>query len=302
MPGRHNYRALQAFEAVSRHLSISKAASELGVTQSAISHQIRLLSTTLGERLLRKDGRGVALTPAGEKLAKRLQSAFTEIDRSVAEVIGVGRDTVRLAICSSFAPGWLVPRLHRFYKAANGYDLQLCMYARDPVLADAVADAFITTFPQESGFFQVLLKRESLVAAVPADRVADFGDKLPLITTDLMDGRQGADWKTWSTLMETDFTPPANRWLFASHYVVALEMVRAGLGAALVPDFLVESDVEAGAISIVGDKALATHQDYYLCVKQSRRNEPALDSLIRWFKSEVGRSSGTGARNGATNT
>jgi len=80
---RHNLRALQAFEAVARHSSITKAADELGVTQSAVSHQLRKLSDDIGERLVVKSGRQVILTEAGRRLGIALQAAFLQIDRSV---------------------------------------------------------------------------------------------------------------------------------------------------------------------------------------------------------------------------
>lgn len=286
MKNRKNFRALEAFDAVSRHLSVSAAAVELGVTQSAISHQLRILSEIVGERLLQKQGRGIALTPAGDRLARKLQPAFAEIDRSVGEAIGGTRSIVRLAICSSFGPAWLVPRLAGLYATEPAFDLQLCMYARDPELTDAVADAFVTTLPVEKGFHTFLLWPENLVPIVASS--VDGRTNPRLITTDLQPGREGADWKAHAALSGRDLKPLSNnRWIFASHYMIALEMVRADLGAALVPDFLAARDLEAGTVRLLDGVVLPTHQDYYLCVKESRRSEPALVALIRWFKSQL---------------
>ena len=280
-----SFRALEAFEVVSRHLSVSVAAAELGVTQSAISHQIRLLSHLVGERLVQKQGRGIVLTAAGERLARKLQPAFADIARSVSEAIGGKRDIVRLAVCSAFGPGWLIPRLSGFYESQPGFDLQLCMYARDPELTDTVADAFVTTLPAEKGFHAFLLWPERLVPVV----VTTVARAAPaLITTDLEPGRIGNDWKAHASLSGRDSpVSPDGRWLFASHYLIALEMVRAGLGAALVPDFLVAADLASGRLALVDDIAIPTHQDYYFCVKESRRAEPALEALTRWFKAQV---------------
>jgi LysR family glycine cleavage system transcriptional activator len=284
MEYRQHFRALEAFEAVSRHLSVSAAASELGVTQSAISHQLRLLSELVGERLLQKQGRGIALTEAGERLARKLQPAFADIVRSVGDAIGGTRNTVRLAICSSFGPAWLVPRLAGFYATKPSFDLQICMYARDPELTDAVADAFVTTLPTEKGFDAFLMWAEKLVPVVAS--TADNANEPALITTNLQPGRQGADWKAYAIQSGRNM-PMGGRWLFASHYLIALEMVKAGLGAALVPDFLAARDLEAGTIRQLHDAALPTHEDYYLCVKESRRGEPAIDALVRWLKAQL---------------
>lgn len=289
MEYRQNFRALQAFEAVSRHLSVSIAAEELGVTQSAVSHQIRQLSDLIGEKLLRRDGRRIVLTEAGDKLARKLQPAFAEIDRSVSEAIGGRRDTVRLAVCSSFGPGWLIPRLASFYAQEPAFDLQLCMYARDPDLTDAVADAFVTTLPEETGFHAQFLWPERLVPVVAAGGSwAENASLAPRITTDLDPGREGADWITHGAAAGKDgSTPPGGRWLFASHYLLALDMVRAGLGAALVPDFLVQEELLAGSLELIDDAVVETRQDYYICIKDSRRSEPALDALLRWFKTQT---------------
>lgn len=184
-----NLRALEAFESVSRLKSLTAAAEELGVTQSAISHQIRRLTEELGEKLLRRVGRRVELTSAGTRLAINLRSAFDRIDQSLEEAIGSDHATVRLAVCSSFAPGWLIPRLDELYAAHPDIRLQLRMYARDPELTDEVADAFVTTLPTVPGFHALRLKTELLVPV----RAVDTGRDLPLITTTLPPKTLGGD-------------------------------------------------------------------------------------------------------------
>lgn len=290
MDFRHNLRALHTFETVSRHLSVAAAAEELGVTQSAVSHQLRLLGEIVGERLFQKNGRGIALTDAGRDLARRLQPAFAEIDRSLAEAIGGTRDRVRLAICSSFAQAWLVPRLHSFYQAHPDIDLQILMYAQDPELSDASGDAFVTTLPRDRGYHAQLLWPENLVPVVSSS-VAARKKGFRYITTELQPGKIGSDWQAYARYTgRADLLPLDCRWLFASHYVIALDMVRRDLGAALIPDFIALTELDAGHLTLLDQAKLPTHEDYHLCIKESRRSEPALDALIRWFKQELGKS------------
>lgn len=258
------------------------------MTQSAVSHQLRLLSEIVGERLVQKRGRGIELTPAGQALARKLQPAFAEIDRSLAGAIGGTRDRLRLAVCSSFAPGWLVPRLERFHAAHPQIDLQVIIYATDPELTDAVGDAFVTTLPKDRGYHAFFLYPERLVPVAPSGKCLG---ELPLITTDLKPGTIGMDWQTYGRESGKGvIDPPGGRWLQTSHYVTALQMVLRGLGAALLPDFLVQEDLEAGRIERIDDTAIATDEDYHLCIKESRRTEPALDALARWFRQEIDRS------------
>ncbi len=287
MEFRHNLRALHTFETVSRHLSVAAAAAELGVTQSAVSHQLRLLGEIVGERLIQKSGRGIALTDAGRDLARRLQPAFAEIDRSLGEAIGGSRNRLRLAVCSSFATAWLVPRLQSFYAAHPDIDLQIMMYAQDPELTDASGDAFVTTLPRDPGYHAQLLWPELLVP-VASSAFVDGKTELVYITTDLMPGRTGHDWQAYARHSgRLDLLPGDNRWLFASHYVIALDMVRHGYGAALLPDFLVARELASGTLRLLHDASLPTHEDYHLCVKESRRSEHALDALLQWFRQEV---------------
>ncbi|MFN4205423.1 MAG: LysR family transcriptional regulator [Agrobacterium albertimagni] len=287
MEFRHNLRALHTFETVSRHLSVAAAAAELGVTQSAVSHQLRLLGEIVGERLLQKSGRGIVLTDAGRDLARRLQPAFAEIHRSLAETIGGSRDRVRLAVCSSFATAWLVPRLKSFYAAHPQIDLQIMMYAQDPDLTDATGDAFVTTLPRDPGYHAQLLWPEFLVPVVSSALVSGTTEP-SYITTELSPGKIGSDWQAYARHSGwPDVNPGGDRWLFASHYVVALDMVRLGLGAALLPDFLVEPWIREGSLRLLDEAAMPTHEDYHLCIKESRRSEPALDALVRWFRQEL---------------
>ncbi|MGL3605975.1 LysR family transcriptional regulator [Rhizobium sp. G187] len=292
MEFRHNLRALHTFETVSRHLSVSAAAAELGVTQSAVSHQLRLLAEIVGERLFQKSGRGIALTDAGRDLAQRLQPAFAEIHRSLAETIGGSRNRLRLAVCSSFATAWLVPRIRSFYAAHPDIDLQIMMYAQDPELTDAMGDAFVTTLPRDPGYHAQLLWPELLVPVV-SSALIDGKSEFNYITTELLPGRIGSDWHAYARHGgRADLVPADDRWLFASHYIVALDMVRLGLGAALLPDFLVAREIKSGSLRLLHDATLPTLEDYHLCIKESRRSEPALDALVQWFRQEVPKPNG----------
>lgn len=282
-----NLRALEAFEAVSRHLSLTSAAAELGVTQSAISHQLRHLTENLGEKLLHRAGRNVELTPAGTRLAARLRSAFDQIDKSIDEALGTHRQTVRLAICSCFAPGWLIRRLGDFYTDHPSFSLQLRMYAQDPALTDEVADVFVTTLPTVPGFFALKLRDENLIAVRP--RQNGTAQALPLITTSFPPTEPlGADWTNYCSFAGLDIDlMHAGHWLEATHYILALEMARQGLGVALVPDFLAEEALLSGQVELECAAEMPTNEDYYLCIKNARRAEPALRELELWFRSQI---------------
>ncbi|MBK8456575.1 MAG: LysR family transcriptional regulator [Phyllobacteriaceae bacterium] len=123
-------RGLQYFETVARHNSVKSAARELGVTASAVSRQLRELTASLGEQLVVRAGRGIALTPTGRQLANKLAEAFANLEHSILGVVGAPRPQLRLAVCTSFGPGWLAGRLSDFYRVNPDINIELRLLAR----------------------------------------------------------------------------------------------------------------------------------------------------------------------------
>jgi LysR family glycine cleavage system transcriptional activator len=108
--------AIRAFEAVARRLSFADAGGELGVTATAISHQIRHLEAYLGFQLVERRPRQIALTPAGQELFPKLQTAFDTLGEAFAMLDkDVEQSLVRVTTTYAFAERWLVPRLGDFF-------------------------------------------------------------------------------------------------------------------------------------------------------------------------------------------
>ncbi|MEM7294470.1 MAG: LysR family transcriptional regulator, partial [Pseudomonadota bacterium] len=125
---------LRAFEAVARHLSITGAAQELHVTQSAVSHQVRNLERTLGVSLLNRFGPRLELTVEGRSLCEELSGGFAQIKRGVGKLM-MARDAngIGVLVRPHFAMNWLSPRIPAFSKLHP--DLNLHFYH-----ANAAAD------------------------------------------------------------------------------------------------------------------------------------------------------------------
>jgi LysR family glycine cleavage system transcriptional activator len=107
---------LRCFEAAARHESLTAAAEELGLTQGAVSRQVKELETRIGTPLFRREGRGVRLTEAGRALAGPLGNDLERLRRTVHRGIAAGGRTrlLTLAAPPTFAARWLVPRLQDF--------------------------------------------------------------------------------------------------------------------------------------------------------------------------------------------
>jgi len=108
--------AVKAFEAVSRHLSVTKAAVELCVTQGAASQQIKNLENYVNCPLFIRDAKGLTLTDAGQRLAGVAQKALGELAAVAEEIIGTQRTTLSTSAPPSFAVKWLIPNLNKFYE------------------------------------------------------------------------------------------------------------------------------------------------------------------------------------------
>jgi len=106
---------LRAFEAAARRLSFKQAAAELGVTPTAVSHQIKLLEAFCGQPLFRRQPRPVALTWAGEQLFPVVRDGFESFTEAINGVRAGGtRDRLRVTATNAFAARWLVPRLRQW--------------------------------------------------------------------------------------------------------------------------------------------------------------------------------------------
>ena len=262
------------------------AAEYLGVTQSAVSHQIRRFSDAIGQQLLVKSGRGIELTPAGEKLGTKLSAALGGLEDLVKDLVGEGRQTLQLAVCSSFGPGWLTERLEDFYRTFPEIDLELRLYAQNPLYINEVADAYVVADELKAGYSAIPLKDEFLIAVeAPEPRRAPAqGSTRRLITTDVERENLGQDWIDFCRMTGTSLSDIQDgSFRLCSHYFLALELARAGQGVALVPEFLARREIASGNVVTFHDAIIPSGRTYCLCIKETRVNEVKLKKLSDWL-------------------
>jgi len=282
-------RSLQYFEAVARRGSVKAAASEVGVSASAISHQIHELTAFIGEELVVRSGRGIRLTDSGTRLYRHVSPMFSNLGEVLEGVIGTKKTYLRLGVCSSFGPYWLARRLADFHRDHPGIELELHLFSQYPLQTELIADAVVTADPVSDGYESVSMFEEELVPIVSPD--ASFGEHgMPrrLITTDVLPNELGKDWRDYSALSGRDYVGSSlGIFVPCTHYILALAMARMGIGAALVPDFVASEAIEAGDLVTLDRARLPSRRIYKLCYKASRARDPDLRTLARWFKSQV---------------
>ncbi|WP_028775273.1 LysR substrate-binding domain-containing protein [Shewanella waksmanii] len=280
-------RALQVFEVAARQLHFSQAAQELCITQSAVSHQIKLLENHFDTALFHRKGRAFSLTDKGLLLYKEVTRIFNELAEVNQQILGQPNAAVRLAVFSSFAVKWLIPRLTSFRQLHPEIKVRLDMITDEPSLSDSVADMFITGQSQQQHYFQRLLHKERLIPVCSPGRLQQLPiqdiDALwqhPLLIVD--EGPLGLDWHNWSSANGIVIPSHCQHHLF-SHVLLAVEAAIAGQGVALASDFMVESDIDNGKLVALPLPSVNTGFEFNFLCKQRRLQEPAIATFSHWL-------------------
>ena len=285
--------ALSAFESSARHQSFTKAADELFVTQSAICRQIAALEDFLGLKLFRRSRRGVQLTAAGLAYSRKVAARLNEVERDTLEIMaksGLG-GTLELGVVPTFATRWLLPRLPRFNAQHPGVTVNLSVHTRpflfDETALDAAIHAGQAIWP---GTGATLLIHEKLIAvchpqllgAAPQLATAkDWqGHALLQIST------RPYAWRDWfhrsGLAIDGDMAGPR----FELFSMVAEAAVQ-GMGVALVPRLLIESELARGLLVPATPHQHASDRSYYLVYPEQRNENAALAVFRAWIEEEA---------------
>lgn len=263
---------------------------ELSLTQSAISRQIRALEDLLGFPLFVRDRQTVRLTLAGAAYADEIRTALRLVSKAT---LGIQTNpeggTLNLAIRPTFGTRWLAPRLPRFSAAHPGVTLILTTRLQHFDFQTEQLDAAIHFgLPDLPGVnFEYLLKeivvpvcsrelRDSLRLETPADLL-----RAPLLH---LVGRRDA-WQQWFAEMGVDCKQAPG--MGVDQFALAAQAASNGLGVALLPTFLIETELERGDLVVPIDKPMESREHYYLAWPANRDNYPPLAAFRSWIKSEV---------------
>ena len=305
--------ALRVFEAAARHLSFKEAASELNITQAAVSHQVKSLEEYLGVELFRRSGRGVQLTEAARACLPRLREGFDALAAAVELIRERGAETdLMITAPPVFTARWLMPRLADFSKRHPKIEVRVVGSSK-MVDAGALDSAVLTShldlrtetsgveihlglgeYPgyradRLFGVSMVVVASPELVKGEAALRQPADLARHVLLHDDAMDlVAHGNAWQKWlEAAGVADRVDAAHGPHFSSN-ILSLEAASQKLGVALALRPLVDADIASGRLVApfaVGVKPLGA---YYLVCPEVIAERPAVAAFRKWLLEKAG--------------
>lgn len=292
-------QALRALEAAVRHRSFTRAAQELHLTHSAVSHHLRKLEEMVGTELFRRVGPRMIPTSAGARLAERVRRGLSELDEAFAEASsGPSAGVVRLelSVMADLAGNWLIRRLDVFNTAHPEVDLMLRVHADivppDPYTVDVGIwhqridePGFVSRKLLDDHVIAVCSPR--LLASIPNFRVADV-TRLPMLRF------AHRSWRDW---LEAAGLPPhePERGPIFDNAALLLQAAIDGQGVATARLQLARDAIDAGKLVQIGNVCIPASLEYFVTWREGHPREAAIIAFYDWLHAAVRASDGAGA-------
>lgn len=284
--------ALQCFEAAARHLSFTRAAEELHLTQSAVSKQVAQLEDMLRHHLFLRIRRRLQLTPAGALYLAEVNKILTQVDMSSRYVLTYGAQTevLKVATQPSFGVRWLIPHLKGFGKRHPNIHLDIRNEMEPFALLQGSADV---VFFHGQGTWP------------GATCVELFGEQLlPVCAPELLQGRalSSASELAGLVLLQSTARPEAWHDWFSDQglatddsyhgprfdtFYMALSAAQVGCGVALVPRYLVARELAEGSLVVAWEHQIQSSGAHYLAYAEHAAEVPKVKALVEWVQAQL---------------
>lgn len=295
---------LRAFEASARHLSFTNAASELNLTQAAISKQVKLLEHYLREPLFERLPRSLILTRAGAAYLPKVSDAFDRLSAGTVEVFGgrrLGILTVRVPV--GYAITWLASRLPRFLAAHPATQVRIVSFVWNE---DQDAETFDLDirygFGTWTGFKADRVTSERLIPLCLPEVAARLQSPDDLARERLLHvlGYQEG-WATWLAAAGAVRVDPGQG-LWFDTTLMALEVAAQGGGVALARSSMIERELASGRLVRPFDLELPVEEGFFLVAPEKGARHPDAAVFRDWLLAEAGRSDIAPKEAGASST
>jgi LysR family transcriptional regulator, glycine cleavage system transcriptional activator len=285
--------AIRVFEAAARLGSFTRAAEELGMTQAAVSWQVKALEQRLDQPLFRRLPREVALTAAGERLARAATEAMTSLRAAVSDISDSGEGVLTITTLQTFANQWLAPRLGAFQLAHPKIAVRLDTDNRVKDLMRGEADLAIRSnrVGEWPGMESTLLfPNAQTVLATPKALEALGGDPRPGKLRDAPRIGSDSEWSEWfceAGVQEPPVTgPPAPR-IVADNQVLEVAAALANGSMAIGSPVMFAPDIAAGRLVQPFEVYIGLHGGYWLVYPKDRRRARKIAAFREWLLDHV---------------
>ncbi|WP_205927164.1 LysR substrate-binding domain-containing protein [Rhizobium sp. P32RR-XVIII] len=283
--------ALRAFEAVARLGSFTKAGEELGMTQTAVSYQVKLLEENVGEPLFLRRPRQISLTETGERLAPQVTEAFEMLQLAMAEARGETEVTLQITCLATFASQWLARRLGNFQLANPNIAVRI---NTSDTLVDFAREAFDVGIRSGTGDWPGLRAEKlmdvyftPMLSPALADSIGGIHEPADLLKLRIFDPTDPW-WHQWleaAGVPTSSLKTRATSFYGAQAYEAAAAVAGQGV-AILTPDFYPE-ELASGKLIRPFELACTDGRGYWLAYPESRRNVPKIKAFRNWILEEM---------------
>ena len=292
--------SLRAFEAAARHLSFTRAAEELHVTQAAVSHQIKGLEDYLGRKLFRRLNRALLLTDDGQAYLPSVSKAFELLNEATAHLLRSRTPgPLTVSVLPSFAARWLVPRLGKFRQAHPDIDLRIDPSTRltDFSLGDVDVGIRYGRGKYPGLRADWLMTEDIFPVCSPALLRGEHPLREPsdLKHHVLLHDDGHGEWRTWLLAAGADDVDPTHGSIFTDSSMV-IQAAMAGQGVALARGVLAADELAAGRLVRPFKLSLPTEYAYYFVSPEDTAEQPKIAAFREWLLAEA---RGENAKNAA---
>lgn len=276
--------ALRAFEASARHLSFTRAAIELCVTQAAVSHQVKHLERSLGITLFRRLPRGLMVTEEALALLPVLREAFDRMSEALDRFeSGHLREVVSVGAVGTFAVGWLLPRLDAFRSQAPFVDLRL---STNNNRVDIAAEGLDYAIRFGSGAWHGLDAVELFEAPLSVLCIPEIAANLSypddILRHNLLKSYRNDEWPGWFAAAGLKEPLSPVRGMTFDSSLAMMEAASQGAGVALAPPLMFSRQLREGAIVQPFHTSISTGS-YWLTRLQSKVPTGAMQTFANWL-------------------
>ncbi|MDQ0394882.1 LysR substrate-binding domain-containing protein [Labrys monachus] len=287
---------LRTFEAAARHQSLSKAAAELNLTDSAVSHQLRRLEEALGYDLFGKAGRGVVLTEAGRAFAKTVAAALQEILAAAIRLSEADQVGGRLDIACPpmFASAWLAKHLKDFCRDHPTVECHIRLVENQRAAELGDADIAIAFGPGGwADRWSALLAHVEITPVCSPTLFQSIGRTIAtpadLAHSILLHWDDGSEWRRWLSEAGSADVGQKARHLYCSDLGMAIDLAIDGAGVALVSDTLSSTDIRKGLLLRPFAFSIDAFGGWHVLCSHAGLGRASARQFLRWLLAAFGR-------------